>query len=100
MTSQRRPDGCADDLLLPSTSWGRPLKPHSKRMYQCSELKETITYTDLDGSHLVQLRVGLQDMVPPSIHPKTGEKSCALGFSWTLDCERVLAEECRDEEAR
>ena len=35
-------------------------------MYQCSELKETITYTDLDGSHLVQLRVGLQDMVPPS----------------------------------
>ena len=27
-------------------------------------------------------------------------QSCALGFSWTLDCERVLAGECRDEEAR
>ena len=66
--------GCADDLLLPSTSWGRPLKPRSKRIYRCPELEETTTYTDLDGSHLVQLRVGMQDMAPPSIHPTTGEK--------------------------
>ena len=30
---------------------------------------------------------------------ETAVESCALEFSWTLDCERVLAEECRDEEA-
>lgn len=65
-----------DDAFLPTTGaiWGRPTKPRSKRMYRCSELAETVTFTDIDSTHLYQLRVGLQDMAPPSVHPDTGER--------------------------
>jgi hypothetical protein len=65
-----------DDVFLPSTGaiWGRPTKPRSKRLYRCPELTETVTFTDIDGAHLYQLRVGLQDMAPPSVHPDTGER--------------------------
>jgi len=64
-----------DNAFLPQTiMWGRPKKPRSKRVYRCPELTETITFTDIDDTHLYQLRVGLQDMAPPSIHPDTGER--------------------------
>jgi hypothetical protein len=67
--------GC-DNVFLPSTGaiWGRPHKPRSKRLYYCPELTDTITFTDVDATHLYQLRVGQQDMAPPSIHPDTGER--------------------------
>src|SRR5262245_14477753 len=66
-----------DDAFLPQTGamWGRPKKPRSKRVYHCPELTKTVTFTDIDNrTHLYQLRVGLQDMAPPSIHPDTGEQ--------------------------
>jgi hypothetical protein len=66
---------CADDFL-PETraKYGRDRKRSSKRLFQCQKLTETVTLTDIDGTHLVQLRVGLQDMAPPSIHPDTKER--------------------------
>lgn len=61
---------CADALLIPTDAvWGRPSKPRSKRLYLCPELAATVTFTDINGAHLVQLRVSLQDMAPPSVHP-------------------------------
>lgn len=65
-----------DDEFLPKTGavWGRSSRPRLKRLYRCPELTETITFTDIDKSHLYQLRVGLQDMAPPSVHPDTGER--------------------------
>jgi hypothetical protein len=66
---------CDTAFLSPTGAiWGRPAKPRSKRLYHCPELTETITFTDIDSTHLYQLRVGLQDMAPPSIHPDTGER--------------------------
>jgi hypothetical protein len=64
---------CDDAFLLkPYAMWGRPSAP-PKRLYLCPELKETITYTDINGGDWYQIRVGLQDMAPPSIHPDTKE---------------------------
>src|SRR5262249_21311041 len=40
----------------------------------CPELNDTRTWLDLNSHHLLQLRVNLQDMAPPSTHPATGEK--------------------------
>ena len=40
----------------------------------CPDLTATLTFTDINGDHLLQLRVGLQDMAPPSVHPDTGER--------------------------
>ena len=68
---------CAE-AFLPATGavYGRPKKPRSKRLFRCPDLSETITFTDINGDHLVQLRVGhtVQDMCPPSVHPDTGER--------------------------
>ena len=65
---------CGDHFLPPTGSvYGRPRKPRSKRLYHCPELTKTLTYVGIKGEHLVQLRVGLQDMCPPSVHPDTGE---------------------------
>ena len=66
---------CDNEMLPPTgATWGRAGRLRSKRLYRCPELKETITLPDIDGAHLLQLRVGLQDMAPPSVHPDTGER--------------------------
>jgi hypothetical protein len=67
---------CMDDFVSPTrATYGRGPFRKRKRLYRCHELTEPITYTDIDGRHLLQLRVGagLQDMAPPSIHPN-GER--------------------------
>jgi hypothetical protein len=71
------------DAFLPRTPavYGRPSAPLSKRLFLCPTLKECRTWTDLDGDHLCQLRVGVQDMVPPSIHPD-GERLRWAGPLW------------------
>jgi hypothetical protein len=81
-----------DQAFLPRTDavWGRPAKPTSKRLYRCPELPESVTFTDIDGSHFLQLRVGLQDMAPPSIHPDTGER---LKWSGLLVPRREISRE-------
>ena len=51
---------CMDDWL-PQTGaiYGRPQRPRAKRLYICKDLTETVTFTDTDGAHLLQIRVGL-----------------------------------------
>lgn len=65
---------CAD-ALLPQTGavYGRPSKPRAKRLYLCPDLTAPIVFKDLDGKTVFEVRVGHQDMAPPSIHPETGE---------------------------
>ena len=75
---------------------------HDARLKDCDEL--TRAFCDAAGSLGPKLAV-LLFQLPPSFKKDLDvlgaflTTSCALEFSWTLDCERVLAEECRDEEA-
>lgn len=61
--------------FLPETParYGRDSAKDAKALYLCPELVRTHTWKDLRNDHLVQLRVGQQDMVPPSVHP-SGER--------------------------
>ncbi|HXG90536.1 MAG TPA: bifunctional DNA primase/polymerase [Vicinamibacterales bacterium] len=67
---------CMDDFLPPTAAaFGRGSLRRRKRLYRCADLAKEITFTDIDGTHQLQLRVnGRQDMAPPSIHPDTGER--------------------------
>jgi hypothetical protein len=66
-------------ILPPTLTYGRPSKPRSHWLYKSQRLhtlveRATLQFTDLDGSMLVELRVGgggkaAQTMVPPSFHP-------------------------------
>ena len=74
--------------------YGRPSAPRSKRVYHCPTLTTTRTWTDLQGEHLLQLRVGQQDMAPPSIHPD-GERLTWVEPLWrgmldTIDSEALI----------
>ena len=57
--------------------YGRQGAPDSKALYLSTDLTETKTWADLKGDHLCQLRVGQQDMAPPSIHP------CGEPLKWS-----------------
>lgn len=66
----------AADEFLPETRaiFGRPSKPRSKRLHR-SHFEKTLTFKDLEtGQVLTEIRVGHQDVAPPSIHPD-GERS-------------------------
>jgi hypothetical protein len=64
---------CMDDWLPPTgATYGRGSLRRRKRLYRCLDLTKTVLFSDINGGHLLQLRVGQQDMAPPSIHP-TGE---------------------------
>jgi hypothetical protein len=71
------------DAFLPLTRavYGRRSAPRSKRLYLCTALQECRTWLDLNGEHLHQLRVGVQDMAPPSVHPE-GERLKWVGPLW------------------
>jgi hypothetical protein len=69
--------------FLPDTRavFGRPSAPRSKGLYFCPTLDKTRIWEDLDRNHLAELRVGQQDMFPPSTHPD-GEKLTWAGPLW------------------
>jgi hypothetical protein len=73
-----------DGQFLPGTParWGRRKAPGSKFLYACPTLTETRTWKHLNDDHILQLRVGLQDMAPPSIYPGTGERLRWCGPLW------------------
>ena len=72
------------DTFLPETpaAWGRTTAPRSKRLYLCPTLRATYTWKDLTDDHLLQVRVGLQDMCPPSLHSDSGERLRWCGPLW------------------
>ena len=89
--------------ILPPTSaeFGRPSKPRSHRLYITdlykTQQKATLQFKDLDGSMLIELRVGgagkgAQTMAPPSLHP-SGER-----VEWDRDGKpaRVDGKDLRD----
>lgn len=59
----------ADHFLPPTTStFGRPSKPRSHRLYICSPIVETAQFEGVDGTMLVELRsTGAQTLFPPSM---------------------------------
>jgi hypothetical protein len=73
-----------DETFLPDTpaKWGRISAPRSKRLYLCPTLNVAQTWQDLTNDHLLQLRVGVHDMCPPSLHPDTGERLRWCGPLW------------------
>lgn len=73
--------------FLPPTEMesGRPGNPRSHRWYQVDgPLPATRRYKMPDGSVSIELRsgTGLQTMIPPSIHDKTGELVTWEGEPW------------------
>lgn len=67
----------ADDFLPPTgMEHGRESTPRAHRWYRCSPPPpRTERFTAPDGAVLLELRsTGAQTMVPPSLHPDTGER--------------------------
>jgi hypothetical protein len=82
--------GAVADALLPSTGmvFGRGGKPRSHRLYRpTGRLPDNRQFKDITGAMLVELRGDrLQTMVPPSIHPDTGERVEWVNFSAPGGC--------------
>ncbi len=68
-------------LPLTPAWYGRDSAKDAKALFYSPTLTTTHTWKDLNNDHLIQIRFGQQDMVPPSIHP-CGERLRWAGPLW------------------
>ena len=81
-------------LLDKSTYRTLPAPKSERRVYSVhpAGVQATITRVDAAGASQTISYVSAYDSVEyPIVGSEIADDSCALGFSWTLDCERVLA---------
>ena len=80
------------NALLPigAAIYGRASRLRSHWLYHSEAIKKLKAHKDLvDGSTVVELRVGHQSMVPPSVHPSGEAIEWDVSWPWPTSCAKV-----------